>query len=151
MNVHTADSPLLKMSRRPPVCVAPHATVAEATRAMVEHGVGAVAVVEEAVLVGIFTERDLMVKVVHQDLDRNLIRVEDFMENAPITIAPDAKRLAALKLMLTHHCRHLPLTDASGKILGMLSIRHLYRERLRRLEGQMESLVSYMAADGPGG
>ena len=73
------------------------------------------------------------------------------MENAPITIAPDAKRSAALKLMLTHHCRHLPVTDTSGMILGMLSIRHLYRDRVRRVEGHVRSLVSYMTADGPGG
>jgi CBS domain-containing protein len=151
MNVHAVDSPLLKMSLRPPICVPPHATVGEATRAMVENGVGAVAVVEEDVLVGIFTERDLMVKVVDRNLEPSPIRVADFMENAPITIAPDAKRAAALKLMLFHHCRHLPVTDEAGRILGMLSIRHLYRERLRRLEGQLESLVSYMAADGPGG
>jgi CBS-domain-containing membrane protein len=53
--------------------------------------------------------------------------------------------------MLAHHCRHLPVLDAQGGILGMLSIRHLYREQLHRLRGQMDSLESYMLADGPGG
>lgn len=118
---------------------------------MVEEGVGAVAVVEAGALVGIYTERDLMTKVVDRDGDADQISVADVMETDVRTIAPDASHGAAAELMITHHCRHLPIVDDDGKVLGMLSIRHLYREQLRRLRGQMNSLQSYLGADGPGG
>ncbi len=118
---------------------------------MVEEKVGAVAVLEHGVLVGLLTERDLMRRVMDPELDNDAITAADVMTTSLPKIAPEAKRGTALKLMLTGHRRHLPVTDATGKVLGMLSIRHLLRERLRSLQGQVESLVSYMAADGPGG
>ena len=53
--------------------------------------------------------------------------------------------------MLKNHFRHLPITGDDGKALGMLSIRNLLHEQVRRLESDVESLESYLAADGPGG
>lgn len=118
---------------------------------MVKNHVGAVAVVDEETLVGIFTERDLMLKITDRGVDPGDILVSDVMETDVQTVAPDAARSEAASLMLTHNCRHLPITNDEGRLLGMLSIRHLYREQLRRLRGQMDSLESYMGADGPGG
>jgi len=118
---------------------------------MVENRVGAVAVVKNDFLVGILTERDLMVKVTNRGADPAHLLVGDTMETDVRTVAPDASHSQAATMMLTHHCRHLPVTDARGKILGMLSVRHLYQEQLHRLQGQMDSLESYMTADGPGG
>ena len=118
---------------------------------MVENRVGAVAVVKDDVLVGILTERDLMVKVTDRDDDPARLLVEDAMETDVRTVTPSASHEHAANVMLTHHCRHLPVIDAHGKVLGMLSIRHVYREQLRRLQGQMDSLEAYMSADGPGG
>ena len=151
MTVPPSVSPLLKICRTPPVCVLPSDTVRHATRVMVENRVGAVAVVKSDVLVGILTERDLMVKVTDRDDDPARLLVEDTMETDVRTVAPSASHEHAANVMLTHHCRHLPVIDARGKVLGMLSIRHLYREQLRRLQGQMDSLEAYMSADGPGG
>jgi CBS domain-containing protein len=145
------SSPLLGTCRTPAICVAPTVTVREAARVMVEHHVGAVAVVRDDVLVGILTERDLMVKVTDRDADPTRLLVEDTMETDIRTVTPDVSHSQAATIMLANHCRHLPVIDAQGRILGMLSIRHLYREQLRRLRGQMDSLESYMAADGPGG
>ena len=151
MKSHSMPSPLLRICRTPALCVAPSATVSEATRVMVENRVGAVAVVKGDVLVGILTERDLMVKVTDRDDDPARLLVEETMETDVRTVAPSASHEHAANVMLTHHCRHLPVIDARGKVLGMLSIRHLYREQLRRLQGQMDSLEAYMSADGPGG
>jgi CBS domain-containing protein len=151
MTLPPAGSRLLKICRTPPICVRPGDTVREATRVMVQNRVGAVAVVEDDVLVGILTERDLMVKVTNRDADPASLLVGDTMEPDVRTIAPDASHSEAATAMLEQHCRHLPVTDADGKILGMLSIRHLYREQLRRLQGQMDSLEAYTMADGPGG
>jgi CBS domain-containing protein len=118
---------------------------------MVQTGVGAVAVVEDAALVGIFTERDLMVKVVDRGGAPGDISLGEVMEREVITLAPDARRSTALTLMLENHVRHLPVVDDENQVLGMLSIRHLYREQLHRLQHQLDSLESYMSADGPGG
>lgn len=118
---------------------------------MVNERVGAVAVLEDGALVGIYTERDLMTKVVDVDHDADQVSVADVMETDVRTIAPGASHGAAAELMIEHHCRHLPIVDDDGTVLGMLSIRHLYREQLRRLHGQMSSLQSYLGADGPGG
>ena len=151
MNDSPSVSPILKICRTPPICVSPSDTVRKATRVMVEHRVGAVAVVEDDVLVGILTERDLMVRVTDRDADPARLLVRETMEGEVRTVRPDATHGQAAHEMLTHHCRHLPVIDASGEILGMLSIRHLYREQLHRLRGQLDSLESYMMADGPGG
>jgi CBS domain-containing protein len=151
MNSRPPVSALLKICRTPPICVLPSVSVRDATRVMVENGVGAVAVVENDVLVGILTERDLMVKVTDTGADASQVLVSDVMATNVRTVAPDKKHEHAASEMLKHHCRHLPVTDSDGKILGMLSIRHLYREQLRRLQGQMDSLESYITADGPGG
>jgi CBS domain-containing protein len=118
---------------------------------MVANNAGAVAVVEGDALVGIFTERDLLVKLINSDLDPSECLVEDVMETRVHTIGPTASRSQAAEVMLESHCRHLPVVDEAGKIMGMLSLRHLYREQLHRLRGRMDSLESYMTADGPGG
>lgn len=151
VNDKPSVSPILKICRTPPVCVSPSDTVRKAARVMVKHRVGAVAVVEDHALVGILTERDLMVKVMDRDADPARLLVGETMETEVRTVRPDASRSQAAHEMIRHHCRHLPVTDASGEVLGMLSIRHLYREQLHRLRGQLDSLESYMTADGPGG
>jgi CBS domain-containing protein len=118
---------------------------------MVENRVGCVAVVKDEALVGILTERDLMVKVTDRSATMEDLRVADVMASPVHTIAWDASHTHAAALMLEHHCRHLPVVADDGHLLGMLSIRHVYREQLRRLRGEVKSLESYIGADGPGG
>ncbi len=143
--------PLLKISHHPPICVAPETPVREAVDAMVQARVGAVAVVKDGVLVGIFTERDLMKRVVARDLDPRATRVGDVMVAGPVEVAADTPRHRALELMLTNHFRHLPITDGKGTVLGMLSIRNLLRHQVTRLAEDVRALEQYMGADGPGG
>jgi CBS domain-containing protein len=151
MDTPTPTSAILKICRRPPICVSPTTTVRTAIGVMADAGVGAVVVVEGGTLVGIFTERDLMLKVSHPGADPDRLLVQDVMESDVRTVGPDVSHSRAASVMLTHHCRHLPVVKAGGEVLGMLSIRHLYREQLRRLRGQMDSLEAYVTADGPGG
>jgi CBS domain-containing protein len=151
MTVHANLPPLLRISHRPPTCVSPSATVREATRRMVEDRVGAVAVVDGDRLVGIFTERDLMVRVVDRGSDPDSVLVADVMGRDPATLPPDGRRGAALDLMVSRHFRHVPITGPAGDVLGMLSIRDLLQHQLHRLSEHMDSLEAYVAADGPGG
>ena len=151
MNKPAPASALLKTCRTPAIRVSPTDTVRAAIHTMVAAGVGAVVVVQDDALVGILTERDVMEKVCDRGLDVDQLLVREIMEPDVRTVGPEASHSGAASVMLTHHCSHLPVVDTAGRVLGILSLRHLYREQLRRLRGQMDSLESYMLVDGPGG
>ena len=142
---------LLKIADVPPATVAPGATVIEAVSAMVEHRVGAVAVVDKEILQGIFTERDVMLRVVLQQLDPTTTKMSQVMTREVRSITKDTKPLEALNLMIERHFRHLPITEENGKMLGMLSIRNLLQRRVEDLCRELDSMETYMTADGPGG
>ncbi|MDZ7289653.1 MAG: CBS domain-containing protein [candidate division KSB1 bacterium] len=143
---------LLKIARVPPITVLPEATVAEAVEAMKNAGVGAVAVVRKNnKLVGIFTERDLMLRVVHAKLPVKKTLVGEVMTRSPVTATTQLNCSEALALMEGKHFRHLPIVDDDGKIMGMLSIRHLLKRLVEDLSGELEAIDAYLCADGPGG
>jgi CBS domain-containing protein len=142
---------LLRIADSPPTSVTSGATVREAVAAMLAARVGAVAVIDDGALVGIFTERDLMRDVVGQGRDPATTRVHQVMVRDPVSVAPDTRRSVALDLMLERHFRHLPITGHDGRPVGMLSIRNLLAHQVGRLREAMDSLEQYIAADGPGG
>jgi CBS domain-containing protein len=143
--------PLMKICDSPPTAVLPTATVMDAVRAMVKSRVGAVAVLEGERLLGIFTERDLMRRVVAEGRDPKATRVAEVMVADPVSVRADTSRERALDLMMEHHFRHLPVVDASGRAIGMVSIRNLLRHQVVRLSEDVRALEQYLAADGPGG
>ncbi len=143
--------PLLRVARTPAKTVSVTASVDDAVQLMVETRIGAVAVVDEGNLVGIFTERDIMTKVVSGKLDSARTPVADVMVRNPVSVGCNTPRSEALELMVTSHFRHLPILGADGGLAGMLSIRHLLRHQVERLKSDMDSLEQYIAADGPGG
>jgi CBS domain-containing protein len=142
---------LLKIASVPPAAVAPSATVLEAVESMSEHGVGAVAVVDNGRLLGIFTERDLMLRVVLRHLFPKETRVADVMTSPVETIADESREEDALVHMVERHVRHLPVVNARGQISGMLSIRNLLEHRVDELAREVHSLDQYLSNDGPGG
>src|SRR5262245_25119652 len=103
----TSDAnPLLRIAHVPPPTVAPTATVQEAVRVMTQRRVGAVAVVDGGRLAGIFTERDLMTKVVNEGKSPDTTTVSDVMVRDPLGLPPDARRGEALEAMIRGHFRH---------------------------------------------
>ncbi len=142
---------LLKLAHTPPASVPANATALEAVQAMAEEGVGAVAVVEDGKLRGIFTERDVMLRVVLRGREAKQVRVGDVM-TAPVETASDATSAEdALNFMVERHIRHLPIVDAEGKVQGMLSIRNLLETMVENLRQELHSLDQYLLNDGPGG
>ena len=95
-------------------------TVSEAARVMKRHRIGAIMVVESDQLIGIFTERDALFRVVADDRDLNTTRVADVMTRNPQSIAPDKPFADALKLMHTGRFRHVPVVER-GRPVGMVS------------------------------
>lgn len=142
---------LLRIAHKPPTTVSPDVTVLEAVEKMAREQVGAVALVSGERLAGMFTERDLMVKVVLKRLDPTTTRVRDVAVTELITVTDAASEGEALRLMVEHHIRHLPILDGQGRILGMLSVRNVLQDRVDDLTNQLDSLAAYIGADGPGG
>lgn len=97
-----------------------HVTVSEAAQMMKRKHIGAVMVVEEDRLIGIFTERDALFRVLAEDRDVHTTRVADVMTRNPQAIHPDKPFADALQLMHTGRFRHVPVVE-NGRAVGMVS------------------------------
>jgi CBS domain-containing protein len=73
------------------------------------------------------------------------------MTRSVLTVREDADRSSALKLMTENHIRHLPVVDADGRVLTMLSMRHLLRAEVQDLRQTVWELVKENTIDSPGG
>ncbi len=142
---------LLKVADVPATTVTKETTVIEAINAMVKNRVGAVAVVDRDYLQGIFTERDVMIRVVQARRNPETTRISEVMTVAVQTASADTSVHQALSQMIEQHVRHLPIIDGNGRILGMLSIRHLLQHRVENLSHELEAVDAYLTADGIGG
>ena len=142
---------LLKIAHVPAICVAPDATVLEAIEASLPARVGAVAVVERNALVGIFTERDVMLKVVYKRLDPATTRVREVMTSPVISLAHETAPRDVLALMLEKHIRHIPISEDGVSVQGMLSIRNILQFLVNDLTEDLHHMQSFIGADSPGG
>jgi CBS domain-containing protein len=143
---------VLELCDREIAAVGMEATVADAINKMLDHHVGAVAVVDSDFRVaGIFSERDVLRKMSLSGLDPRTASVRELM-TTPVEMATRSTGPGeALTTMLERHFRHLPVADDSGKLLGILSIRNLLEWRVDDLSRELEALEQYMTNDGPGG
>lgn len=110
------------MQRRMVLKASPETIVSEAAKLMANKNVGAVMVVEGARLIGIFTERDIVYRVVARGLDAQTTRLADVMTPAPDTIDSDKPFGYALLRMHKGGFRHLPVID-DGNVVGIVSAR----------------------------
>jgi len=142
---------LLRIASVPAATVSPETPVLEAVRLMSEERVGAVAVTREGKLAGIFTERDLMIRVVLQRRDPGATRVGDVMTGECVSAKKDMSMGEALQIMTERHFRHLPVVDEDDRVLGLLSIRNLLHNRVDKLSQELDSVVAFFTSDGAGG
>ena len=119
------------------VVAAPHTPVAEAARLMKKGKVGAVLVVEDGCLVGIFTERDALFRVIAPGLDPAKTALRDVMTRDPTTVAPDDTFGYALLLMHEKGFRHTPVVE-NGRPVGVLSARHALDPDLEEFTAEAE-------------
>lgn len=143
---------VLELCDREIAAVGMEATVADAIHKMLDHHVGAVAIVDDQYRVaGIFTERDVLRKMSLSNLDPRATSIRELM-TTPVEMATRGTGAGeALSIMLERHFRHLPVADDDGKLLGILSIRNLLEWRVDDLSRELESLEQYVSNDGPGG
>jgi CBS domain-containing protein len=141
---------LLKIAK-PAVTITSGATVMEAIEAMKEATVGAIMILDDGQLKGVFTERDLMLRVVLERKDPQTTIVADVMTSPVLTIPKETRPDEALQTMWDRHIRHLPIVDSEGKVEAMISIRHLLHDKVEQLASELDSLEAFITADGPGG
>ncbi len=119
-------------------------TVREACRRMEQARVGAAIVDGDGgEIAGIFSERDLMRRVVNAGKDPDATRVAEVCTREVITARPDQHSGEILRLMQTRHIRHLPVVE-DGRVLGMLSLRHLLRADLEEKKNEVEAITAYI-------
>jgi CBS domain-containing protein len=118
-------------------------TVREAASLMSGRHIGAVMVMDGLRLTGIFTERDLMGRVVAPGLDPNTTRLAQVMTRNPDTIGADDTALDALQMMRKSGYRHLPVAK-DGRIVGMISVRDLYSTVLDELEEDLKDRDAFI-------
>lgn len=117
-----------------------NATVADAVRAMLDNRVGAAAIVDEnEVVAGIFTERDVMRTVTLSGRDPEKIPVREVMTTPVVLATSDISPAEALNVMVDAHHRHLPIVSEDGKLLGMLSMRHVLLVKVDELAAQLNT------------
>jgi CBS domain-containing protein len=142
---------LIRLGSKPPLAVTPDVTVLDAVHAMTERHVGAAAVVDDGQVVGVFTERDLMRRVVAVDKDPRRTRVREVMTSPVISVRDETTVEAAAELMRTHHVRHLVVVGERGELHAMLALRYVLYEMMDGLERKADELTSVIMADAPGG
>lgn len=105
-----------------PVTVAPHESIGSAIKKMIERRHGAVCVVENDEIVGIFTERDVLMRVAGKGLDLEATPVSKVMTKDPLTFSADINLAYALNQMSVTGLRHLPIVDGK-KPVGITTVR----------------------------
>jgi len=123
--------------------VAENDTVARAARYMSDLHCGAIVVLSREELRGVFSERDIMKRVVLAGLDAERTLVRDVMSTDVVTIDELASLEEAMERMQAHNCRHLPVTRGS-RVISFLSMRDLMNFELARKTEELHHMRSYI-------
>ncbi len=121
----------------------PEATVFEVALTMTEGRVGAIPILDGETIVGIFSERDLMQRVVVAGRDPKTTRVSEVMTRNVVTTMLDESVDSSREKMKSAGCRHLPVMD-EGRVLGVISMRDLLRDELEEQGDEIQHLRAYL-------
>ena len=134
---------LLESKRHSVVSVTSASTVLEALKVMAEKEIGAVVVIDQEHLVGIFSERDYARKVVLQGKASKDTPVREIMTEKVVCVRPDQTVEDCMGLMTDKRIRHLPVLDHK-KVIGVVSIGDIVKEMLSEKEFVIRQLESYI-------
>ena len=141
MNTRIRD--ILRRKGEDVYSVSPLATVIDAVNTMNDHHVGSVLVCEGGYPVGVFSERDVLGRVVaaHRDPRQTLVR--DVMTTRLYTASPDDTLLEVMRLMTDRRCRHVPVMEGE-QLVGLVSIGDLTKATHNNLRQEVRELSSYI-------
>ena len=122
--------------------VRPDSTVKDATKSMVDNGVGSLIVLSGAGMVtGIITERDVLTDIVIKGMDSAKVKVEDVMTKKLVTVSPESSLEDAADLMTKHKIKKLPVVDQNGSLIGIITATDLIRYEKELIE-KVAELIS---------
>lgn len=124
--------------------VVPDTSVFDTIRLMVEKKIGAVLVMDEDRLEGIFTERDYMSKIILKGYSSKETPVKDVMTAKIAYITPDISLEEGLAAMAEKNCRHLPVFE-NKKLVGVVSIGDLAKRIIKDQKVALNNLAEYIA------
>ena len=113
---------VVQLIKRQVIHLAPSASVREAAQLMSEHHIGALLVMDEGRLAGIFTERDALNRVLAEGRDPDSTPLSEVMTRDPVTLSPQTAATQALRLMGEVGFRHLPVVE-NDEVYGIISLR----------------------------
>jgi CBS domain-containing protein len=119
--------------------------VLDVAQSMVDRNIGAVPVLSDGLLVGIFSERDLMKRVVVEGRDPGTTRVETVMTDDPLTVTPDESLETCMVLMRRHGFRHLPVCEGK-QLRGIVSLRDILLHDLNEKDHEVRMMRAYIQA-----
>ncbi len=131
------------IERKHVVHAQPDASVLEVAVAMSEGRVGAIPILDGEELVGIFSERDLMTRVVVPGRDPGATRVGEVMTRDVVRAVPDESVEDCLDKMRRAGCRHLPVV-VDGRVIAVLSMRDLLHDEIEEQESELRNLRAYL-------
>jgi CBS domain-containing protein len=129
--------------------ISPGETVLDAVRKMNHERIGALLVLEGGDLVGIFTERDVLTRVVDQARDPSSTSVADVMTSQPVVVTSRATISEAMAVVSEKRCRHLPVVE-EGRLIGLVSAGDLTHWLTRNQEYHIQDLTNYITRKYPG-
>ncbi len=124
--------------------VAPEVMVFDGLKLLASHGVGAMVVLEQGALVGIFSERDYTRKVALQGKNSKETPISEIMTRHVISVPPHAGTHVCMSLMSTNKIRHLPVVEGS-KVIGLISIRDIMDDIIADHEQTITHLQTYIS------
>ena len=119
------------------------ATAADAVALLAEKRIGALPVIDNGLVCGIFSERDVLYGLARDGAGLLAKRVADVMISPAITVEPDSAVMAALSLMTRRRIRHLPVIDGETPV-GFVSIGDLVKYRIDRIEAEASAMREYI-------
>ena len=143
--MNTAED-IVKDKKRDIVSISWDQTVHQACRKMVDRNIGAILVKKGNEFVGIWTERDLLLKLYQEGFDPQTAKIGDHM-SSPLKTAPHSTRIHKLKEMfLGLFLRHLPI-EKDGEFIGLLSIGDVLRASLIDMDQQLKEINAFVTWD----
>ena len=144
--MNTPLSTLLESKGNALHSVSTSVTVSDAVQEMNRHKIGSVLVMNGAKLAGIFTERDVLTRVVAENLDPRTTPITKVMSGSVLTVGPEMTVQQIMDLFAEKRCRHVPVIQG-GKLLGLISIGDVSRWVANAHRAEAESLRQYISGD----
>ncbi|HTG02112.1 MAG TPA: CBS domain-containing protein [Nitrospirota bacterium] len=147
MNTLISAGEMMRKKQHRFIAISPDAMAYDGLELMSERNVGALLVMEDGKLVGMFSERDYARKVILKGRSSRNTTIRELMSTPAITIAPACSLREAMIMMTEKHIRHLPVVD-EGRVLGVMTIGDVVRALVSAQDSTIEELEEYIAGTG---